>query len=164
MSKSFDKTVAATLRVLACVPADVNAAKLDVGQFRDAFKLTSEPKKKIAATISDILTLSDVVAVHGHWCIAELEHPRYQLNREVERGTIEFHKSFDPILVFYDDGLPGEDDGEGSDTEDEEANKRALDEEKRLRENEALAKAENAKPPKQAPKKPVAKAKAKARK
>jgi hypothetical protein len=138
MSKSFDKTVAAVKRVLTCIPMGTDGVQLDVGKFREAFKLTSEPKKRLAASISDILTLSDVVDTHGTWCIAEVQHPVYQLNLVSlhDVGRIVFNTRFDPILIFYDDGRPGEDDGDSGDSEDDSANEKALEAEDKERKAE----------------------------
>lgn len=90
MSKTFNKTVKAVGKTLSVIPSIVGVAQLNIGEFREAFNLTSMGKAMLAKTIEDALTLSEIVDQYGAWAMAEIQHPVYQLNRVDPQSWINF--------------------------------------------------------------------------
>lgn len=92
MSKTFAKTAKALETMLLAVPPTVTRFLVDLGEFREAFKLTSQSKKALAASINDALSLSTIVDLFDYWFVAEVQHPVYLFCRNEPGSWMRFDK------------------------------------------------------------------------
>ena len=86
-TKTSSTLCAAIQQLLDTIPEDRDNVQIDVREFREVYKLTSIPKRRLALMINDALRTNKFwidacwTKTSDRWTLGEIEHPIYQMSR-----------------------------------------------------------------------------------